>query len=58
MEEGQVYITIHSCPEHIRKSAQLWKPLLGKNINEILIMMLQRGLEEMTPEVMQKLKDM
>lgn len=54
MEKEKTYITIYNAPKEIHNKAKLWKPLLDRSINDILIEMLEKGARAMQKDALEK----
>jgi hypothetical protein len=52
MEKDKTYITIYNAPKEIHSKAKLWKPLLDRSINDILIEMLEKGAQVMQKDAL------
>jgi hypothetical protein len=53
-KQNKTYITIYNAPKEIHAKAQLWKPLLDKSINALLIEMLEKGAQVMQKDAIAK----
>jgi hypothetical protein len=54
MVKEKTYITIYNAPKEIHSKAKLWKPLLERSINDILIEMLEKGAQVMQKDALEK----
>jgi hypothetical protein len=49
--EATQYVTLFKVPTHIHETVKLWKPFLGRTINQTYIDILQYGIKHMRPVV-------